>query len=1108
MPGYLENIDIELENCSGSIDYLAGNIFQKVQVTTTVRFETWINLLIDEEMIFADPQMRTSDWIRDNTTTGRWKYFNVGDEINISNANTGANNGSYLISEKLSDSLVRVTDTMGSSVTLTQALQESAAEIRLVQDPLGMTYDYGLIENSEGTNFRSKVDSNEMRYELSTTSSYLPAAVTQMTAVGKKSWQLGGISVENKTTSGERDNSTYTYEFVHTLYIHPFYLDHQLTELADIVNNTPATPLTAPRYFKHLACLKLVQRMRAYRDSSQDPNVYQELIVDDINGNTGWFDEEYNGGTPEYEIEAGTLTYEDANANTLTALELANTTSVSFTITELGSEIAQYACVNFIALPEDDADYKNLNTLLYENYVWDRALLTAGSGAVNGENFGSGYQVISNLDCTVNVGSIDVTLDFDFGADAQAKINTLADKRYLIAVYVWGNGLTASTANFTTLLLDVNKFITYIPDNTIDVDNDILFHDQNEVSNVQATPIIKVEDEIVIDTTILLDRSSLDVQFDAIRGQVIATDATDTAVLHEIEFDLSQQPLVGDVRFINATHRTPFNVNSSEIRAEYRLFRDTSQDAGNDYAYRLQFPWLYRWEYWEQLLINSLPADFLDTSLDFNGYNHDWYRLSALAGWDIKYRISADLVTADGTTTTIVSDETLTDKDYDSNTEWDYEEILCFDGATALTYSSDPYIMTNKRTKVQANFTYTGADPIDENDVFMVARLIPKENGTYIANDSFSSVWNRDGLGAWTSNDGSTAGNGKIVITENAGVFTGTAYIDHEKLPDGVTEYTISWSVSRNTEAAAQSDWGEVFTQNVLALEVIDFDPSKIVKDDNPYRDCCLPLEVYASSSDTDSYKNDFTGFLKGFPLQYTVTMYLQRYDDTNGWQDEANLNGSSAYGTPYAQGFQTRDNMTYIGYKLEWRDVLTDASLGEGKYRIRYDFGTNELFSESYCLREYYQDKVDRTVRITYNWNSVIGDQDQTKQRDFSGFDWDNQIRLNNAMLWQRRGSFEKETVRFQNGKERSVSKNYREEYTLEVTAQDMDTLKKIVYDILMADDILIADYNSLNVDNFVDVAVEVNGNFEPNYDNSRPYPSVEIEFIDKYDNRRKLYS
>jgi hypothetical protein len=1088
MPGFLETLEIAEEGVTGSVDFLKGNLYQKIVSTATVRFETWFNCLVDEEITFADPSMRTSDWIRDDTIGTRFSEFNVGDEIEVSLANTGGNDGSYLISEKLNDYQIRVTDTLGAAVTLSLDLLDPTAKFLLKQDPQGFTFDYGLIENSEATNFNSKVDGNIMRYEYAVPSgsTTIPNSATAMSAVGMKDWQLGTVTIEQTSVGSDRDNGLYRYEIVHTFYIHPFYLHQQILDYT-------ATFPKAPNYFRYGNCLKYVFRARGLRELT-DPNVFQELVFDEKDGNTGWENEEYNGGTPEFEIR--NLAY----SNSL-GLTRDDSVTVTFDIYELGTNQAQLLGLNFILLPENETQYKNRNELMLENYCFDRAYTTVGATAVNGENFGTGYDVFKTVTLVNNTGYASVSAVVDFGANVQAKIDTLTNKQYSIRAYTATAGLTESTVNYVTLPVDIKAIQVEIPDATVAVTNQVLFHDQNDNSTVQASPIIKVEDEIVIDSLLELDRSSLDIQIENINCEIIATDGSEVVTLETLQFDLSQQPLIGGVRFISQTIQDSFKVNSSEIRKEYKCYRSVSQDVGSVFAYRLQYPFLFRWEYWEQLFLNSpLPSDLYDVNQNFNGYNQDWIRLGSISGWDIKYRVRTN-VAVNQTLAEKITDETLVEKDYLGNSsEWDNPYLRTFDGATALTYSSNPYIMTNKRTKVEIEWEYLGADPIDETDVYMVARIIPKEGGTYIQNDSFSSVWDREGLGMFTSNDGSSAGNGLITIAHNAGIFTGTLYIDHTKLPLGVNDFTISWSINRDT-ATSKPDWGDVATQDVKALEVIIPDP-EIELEENPFKLCCLPIKVFAATTGTDTYKNDFYSPLKAFPLQYTVTMYLEKYNPvTDTWSSVATLAN---------QVSRTKNNLTYYGHKIEWQTYLNTPTTGagEGKYRVNFDYGTSSIYSEEFCLYKYSQDAVNKTVRFEYTWDSVIGDKSQSKTRDFAGMDWTSQLRICDSVFYGRRGGFEKETQRLETGEELSVKKSFREEYTLEMRKAGMAVHKFLMYDVLMADEILVCDYNSENADAFVDLSVEINSGYEPNYEGSRPYPSVEVTFIDKFNQRRKLYS
>jgi hypothetical protein len=299
--------------------------------------------------------------------------------------------------------------------------------------------------------------------------------------------------------------------------------------------------------------------------------------------------------------------------------------------------------------------------------------------------------------------------------------------------------------------------------------------------------------------------------------------------------------------------------------------------------------------------------------------------------------------------------------------------------------------------------------------------------------------------------------------------------------------------------------YGEITKQDVTVQPVIDFNPAEVPIEDNPFKKCCYDLNVFADIFDTDSLKNDNSNVIKIIPQQYTFTMAIEKLV-SGSWASQASL-VDNTYGTYYAQGFQTKGKNDYIGYALSWRTVL--SAFGTGRYRIAFDeSGGDSIYSEEFCLRNYTQASVDRTVKIKYLWNSVIGDADQKTQRDFSGINWWNELRIGPAMFGNKKGTFEVETVRYQSGKERSVQKKFKEEYLLLIKQLPVELHDVVMNDILLSDEIKITDYNKNNPGRFIDQEVEVSGEYSPDYTSNKIYPDVSVTMVDKYDNRRKLYS
>ncbi len=1081
-----------LEDSTNDVDYCKGGIFFKVTMVAEVRSEMWATITSAEPLEFQDNDFKTQDWITDNILQ-RFDGFNVGDNIVISG--TSSNNSGtsgLLISEKQGQS-IRVTDNLGGAITL-NAANETSGRIDLKQDPTGLIYDFGLIENDEATNYDSKVDGSLMRHDYGQLSGILPSALTPMLGVGKLDWQIGEVQFENITTSSQRDNYEYHFRITQDFYINPFYLPNQIQELS---NQFPI----APKYLRGTKSLKHVFRVRAMR-SLQDPNVYQEGVYDDKDGEVGWVSEQFNGGTETFTPSA--VTY----GNTIQKIDPTKTTSLTFNIdtnVALNTGEAGYVILNFIVLPEDDNDYQNRNQPLAENFCFDRVKMQSAvtPTPTNGDNFGGGYQVFKNATSTLGTNTVAVACEIELGADVIAKLGTLTNQQYWIVATAYFGAEDMALCNYTNCWIDLNTAEVQIDDTVLDVDNTFLYHDQNALTPVVTTPIFKVEDEIVAESLIYLDYNFFpNAQIDKLTPQIIAKKTgEDDVILLEEEFDLIGKPLDSDgVRFISENPVTPFNVNSSELRANFRCYRSSSDDASLKYAYRIQYPFLWRWEYWENIILSTIPNGWIDTSEPNNGINNEWFRLSGLAGWDIYYNLNAQ-ISLNGKTKVINNSTIINPQDYLAGSNWTNENIKTYDVATQIDIGGDPYIMKNKTTTIQVNFTDVSGI-LDETDVYMVARLIPKETGTYIKNETISSVYDR------TFNGGVLIGdsNGLINIGESSSVLTGIFYIDYNNLFPGVLEYTLSVSIGVNSTPSL-TDYGDVQKVDLKVLEVLE-EPIVVPKEENPFQKCCYPLNVYADTTDDDPLKNDFSAPIKIIPLQYTCTMYLQKLVD-GAWTNQATLNNNT-YGTYYALAFETRNNNNYVGYNIDWRKVLDTgaAGFGEGKYRVHFDLTTFDLYSEEYCLRTFSTLAVDNTVRVEYTHNRLIGDENQKKTRDFVGFDWVNQLRFNEAYFGNRSAAFETEDVRYENGLEKTVAKSFVESFKLELRELPEEVYKLLVHDVLMGENITMVDYNSINIGTYAEVVIDIDGTVEPNYADLRQTADVTLDLKSKYKNNISYYS
>jgi hypothetical protein len=613
------------ENITGSSTFLKGVLLKRVTCNIVLEVQTFIKASANNDITYGDDNYQTTDYITDQNGT-RFKDFNVGDTISISGTASGTPNGTGLtIIEKISDSTVRVDTSFGSNYTETEGI------IRVTDEPKAISYRFGLIENDEPTNFLSKIDEQEQlfTYEHPT---QIPVTFQDMSPRGKLCWLVDANDLAQvKRVSSDLVNNIYRFEIQHVIYIYPPFRLGQLENLQ---------VLQAPDYFDLGSSLKHVFELNSY-NNGYDPNPNQTITIDDIRGDTGWYNEENNGREPDYKLDS------IAYSNDINTIDYSTTTGFTIVIDEFGGVPVKYADIHFMVLPESVTDYKNKQSYVKNNLVLDRAAQVEGAASVNGENFGTDLQAITNVTFASAAGKTTITGTIDLGTFAKLTIESRLDKYFVLSVDCTGDALTASDFNSVNVLCDVRKADYQLTVGTIDVTTDFLVHSQNsyapQVDGI--TGFLLSEEEAVGRSIILIDKTEYpDILLDNLTVQLIAKDSNEVAILEEKIYNIQSNPILSGNRFVNTVSPTGYNVLSTEIRANYRIERFNEGDTGNKIAYRVIYPFYYRWEYWKQLQLSTLPSDFLDTTKEFNGYNQNWDRLGNLSGWDNYLRISTTVI--------------------------------------------------------------------------------------------------------------------------------------------------------------------------------------------------------------------------------------------------------------------------------------------------------------------------------------------------------------------------------------------------------------------------------------------------------------------------------
>lgn len=757
MAVYIDAINFSNEFASADTDWLLGNVGERIVVTIDVSVrEVAIPPDADSEFEFfpATGYLTPAQIIK--AQTGVFKNFQVGDIIDI--ASTTSNNVSgAIITEKISDSEIRTDQTFVNELS-------STATVTYATPVTGFNFFYGLIENSEAFNTLSKIANVNQKYYVGGIDATDVVTVTTMSAEGSKAWQNGSVTIKGLGT----DAYNQKFRIVHTFDILPFYLE---TELADLQAGIK------PTYFKDLKCLKYVNLFEALEDIT-NPNQKQSGQFEETLGNTGWFNENFNNVPDVYSVTS--IAYENALAEPLDAVE--NTLAETTVTIVLASSTASFSnnntkfLVQFSILPLE-TEYQVSTRNIKENFMFDRKLQTVGSASANGDNYGSGQQVLKSVVGTFNSTSqITITFKVAFLSAGLTYINTLTNANYLIAVAVQNHSLATAVADKTNLLCDVNElFLDVTDDGLITFTGDLIEHNDDllvGVSSLEAFP----GDEIIVRQIIKLDLAGRDaslIYFDTLNVAIIADNGTDEFDLEAYQYDFSNDVRIDNITQVNVSQQREFVLADTDNRKLIIIKRRADLDVGDEYYYELRYPFLFRWEYWEALA--GVDSSFYDITEPNNGLNNFWHRYDSLP-FTLKAKVNLT-VDNNSNSQTYENQQVIDSNDYDTNADWTGEYIKTFDGATELTSGGNKYLLNYKDVRVECFATRISAMVPANIEVVIWAETF--ESGGITGRTRISSLYDVDSYSWFKSTDTSN----KVVLTIVGQDITAEALIDYSKMP-------------------------------------------------------------------------------------------------------------------------------------------------------------------------------------------------------------------------------------------------------------------------------------------------------------------------------------
>jgi len=611
----LENGEDFTLNTSNYSTVLTGNILGRYKAVHQVAVSWWAKT----------PGVQNQEWTfraADDSITrinGTWAEdgFIVGDTIDLATTG-GTNNVTGVIQSISSDGY-----TIYLNVALTDQVDQYAIGVgsRTNND---IEFRYGLIENQEVTNFKSKVDGSEQRYTLKG----ITGTLQTMTESGVvKSWRNGQVQARTITsTTRERVNGSVTkthnlqtYEIEHEFIILPAYLEGQTDNVNDLIQ---------PTLFENFNTLKYVfeiNQAEALNDSADRHGGKWQ----GNSGNTGWLNENFNNEETIFSVTS--VSYKNVSDNAfVNGLQTSSATRVTVRLatTNVFNSSTLFSLVHQALLPEssykgttakaNDFEYNNIYESFYGQF--DAA---SSSGTL-----------IENVTMVTNTGTT-ATLTFDINYSAAQTDLISTDDSFLLAILIQSNGVSVANSDQTMLKIDSQSYVkTQYGDDTAGMITfgaiEFFDHQLDPSVDTGFTSIGSYNEDKMLSRfnfTMVNDSSAgIDAYLNKVTCRLVAINNSSYKILSELHktvYDLTPYPMVPGSpttkQDINLSTSRNFKLNSSDP------FNDVSISfvgySGDNKEYTFDWSFAINWE--DYRLNTSTDTDFYDASELNNGLNFD-----------------------------------------------------------------------------------------------------------------------------------------------------------------------------------------------------------------------------------------------------------------------------------------------------------------------------------------------------------------------------------------------------------------------------------------------------------------------------------------------------
>lgn len=629
--------------------------------------------------------------------------FNIGDTIEV--VGTASNDGTYTISE-LSDRVITVIEVIVDET----ANNASIYGTTLVTD---IDFLYDLIpNNSSKADFISATDKNTIqKYSATGLDAAIATPVDLTIATESYGWVtdiVAGISGEG-FVEGE-GITDYKQKFKITTV---FYMTRIWTKelMNNFISRTAPDEYTKGNHLKHVC--QVVGKFDLYEPIiNHTGSLFKQL------GQSGWYNQSNAQALPEYRLNS--IQYQ--NFATTEYLEQIDGSIVNLVTMSIYSRSGKFVAgttkfiLNHFLCPIDEAEYVDTSTTLLQNIRLDKKIITMDAAVVNGINFGTDYQALTQIQATyVDANNVLITFRVDYSSVTKTILANKSDDDRLYAFAVSCQDIAITTTKNTdrvNIIADFNA-MDYDQRESANLELVDYIHcfvfpnygvfEVNNITGYQGDPSY-VEIPFRLETAVI---NGVSPTLDNVQVQIVATKADNADfVLEEKIFETSQVRKLDDKQTINIEDARGFIFADGSPFNRSDLVRDSDNDSGTKIGVTLRYAFALRYEEWLNVIQSSDEAS-IDVYKDIEEVVQAWKRYSTGNGWALQLRMTAQVKGYNGSTTMFHTETSFTIKENGDAPD----AGVAFKGLLKY-YNEDgvevPGIMTDVPTRIVARF---GGDP-------------------------------------------------------------------------------------------------------------------------------------------------------------------------------------------------------------------------------------------------------------------------------------------------------------------------------------------------------------------------------------------------------------